>query len=359
MNKNNYIEFDKELDVRDAIRFAEDHFRDFLHARENPHKVKYTTAANWLGIESPSLVDYRVIGGHTRGRILKKAVKDGDRYNVIGYDAEERPLFITHVNEFGRRETKFFFDLQGYRWAMELHESDNPFYNGKHRYGDVYKFRYDELGRIVYFATINPGHSSRTEKYEYMDDASIICHMYYYIPGRSGSDKSIPSGFKGSPMDEYRYEISAELDIKEFFRKGNDYSFIREIRKSKTTGVPKPAAGSYEKFETWLNGVLTDKEIPTGGGILFLLFGPNEDGIGVSLEVCKTFDPDNDDWACDPYFSSPMHMIGTTGLCEHEQALKSVASMIRKYKRSGEQRLVLKKYSGIGAGFSDGDIIIP
>lgn len=46
MNKNNYIEFDKELDVRDAIRFAEDHFRDFLHARENPHKVKYTTAAN-------------------------------------------------------------------------------------------------------------------------------------------------------------------------------------------------------------------------------------------------------------------------------------------------------------------------
>jgi hypothetical protein len=75
--------------------------------------------------------------------------------------------------------------------------------------------------------------------------------------------------------------------------------------------------------------------------------------------VCKTFDPDNDDWACDPYFSSPMHMIGTTGLCEHEKALKSVASMIRKYKRSGEQRLVLKKYSGIGAGFSDGDIIIP
>jgi len=53
-----------------------------------------------------------------------------------------------------------------------------------------------------------------------------------------------------------------------------------------------------------------------------------------------------------------MHMIETTGLCEFELALKSVTTMLRKYMRSGEQRRALKKYMGIGAGSSEGDLCI-
>ena len=196
-----FKEFDDDLDVRNAIQYAEDHFQDFLQARDNPHELVYTTYAHSLGIASPSLVNYRVIGGHTRGRILKKPVKEGDRYNMIVYGEDRRPVSVTHVNEFGRRETYFFFDLDGYSWAMELRESDNPLYNGKHPYGEVFKWRYDSRGRIEHLAEISNGHSSITEKYEYLDDGSCVCHMYYYVPGRSGSSKDIPAGFKGSPMD--------------------------------------------------------------------------------------------------------------------------------------------------------------
>ena len=215
-DKGIFKEFDDELDVRNAIQYAEDHFQEFLQARDNPDKVVYTSFANWLGMASPSLVNYRVIGGHNRGHILKKKPeKQGARYNMIVYGEDGRPISIIHVNEFGKHESYFSFDLDGYRWAMELHESDNPYYNGKHRYGDVFKWQYDSQGRIAYLAEISPGHSSMTEKYEYLEDGSCICHMYYYVPGRSSSSKDIPAGFKGSPMDEYRYEISPEEDIKE------------------------------------------------------------------------------------------------------------------------------------------------
>jgi len=302
---------------------------------------------------------YRVIGGHNRGRVLK-TVKAGSAYNRIAYGPDGRPVSITIVNEFGKCDTKYFFDFEGYSWAMELHESDNPYYHGKHRYGDVFKFQCDSKGRIAYYASIAPGHSSRVEKYEYMDDGLIVCHMFYYVLGRSGSNKSIPAGFKGSPMDEYKYEISfPEQDIKEYVKKGDDFVFIREIKKSKEKmkGAPKPVAGSYEIFEAWLDGRMTDKNVPTKGGLLFLLFGPNEDGFGVSFEVCRTFDSEDDEWACDSFYSSDMHMIRTTGLCENSQALDYVVSMIKKYKRSGKERGALKAYMGIGVFFSDGDII--
>ena len=359
-NDNLFAEFDKELDTADAIRYAEEHFQDFISVRDNAYKTVYTTYGNWLGIASPSLVDYRVIGGHKRGRLLKKPVKEGDRYNKIVYGEDGRPVSVTHVNEFGTQNTYFFFDFGNFTWAIELNESDNPNYNGKHLYGNIFKYSYDSFGHITYLAEISPG-SIRLERYEYLDDASIVCHMYYYVPNLSGSHKSIPAGFKGSPMSEYRYEISQEQDIKEYAKKENGYSFIREIKKAATqkSSAPKPAADSYERFASWLDCELANEKVPTNGGIFFLLFGPNEDGFGISFNVCISFDKEDDDWASESYYSSSMHMIQTTGECEYDNALKHAAALVRKYIRSGKERHILKKYAGIGIGFSDGDIVYP
>ena len=162
-------------------------------------------------------------------------------------------------------------------------------------------------------------------------------------------------------MNEYKYEISPEQDIKEYIKVGNDYIFNREIKKSKNknNSTPKPIANSYEEFESWLNGVLTDNEFPKNGGIYFLLFGPNEEGFGISVEVCNSFDKEEDDWASDYIYSSKMHMIATNGECDDESALKYATSMVKKYMRAGEERKTLKSYMGIGIGFSDGDIVYP
>lgn len=354
-----FREFDLELNVSAAIEYAEEHFEDLLKTRETPAKTVYTTYAYDLGIACPSLVTHRVIGGNKRGRILKRTPEKGDDYCIIGYDENNKPLFFTFVNSFDRRETEFFFDFDGFTWAMELYESDDPDDddNGKHIYGEMYKYRYDDKGRIEYFASIECRSSIRCEKYEYPKDGDIICHYYHYIPGLNGSSRNIPAGYEHSPMYESLYEISPDLKcIKEYDKKGEEYVFTREIKAAaKKSKTPKPAEGSYEKFTEWLDGVLSG-DIPESGGVYFDLMEPFEDGFSFAFQICEGFDEDDDDWACYPVYSTDQFMISTDGQIEWDKALKHTAAYIRKYLREGEKRKVLKKYQGIGAGLSDSDI---
>lgn len=351
-----FPEFDAQMDVSEAINYAEEHFNDFITARTNAAKKVYTTRGYELGIACPSLVKHRVVGGHKRGRIMKRTPDEGENYCIIGYDTDDKPLFFTSVNSFGTAETNFFFELKGYIWAMELHECDDPYYNGKHCYGDIYKFRYDSKGRIEYYAVISPS-SVISEKYEYSDDSDIICHFYYYVPNRTGCYRNIPAGFENSPMTENLYEISPDLKrIREYDKMGDEYVFSREIVSSaKKSKNPKPADDSFDKFSVWLDNVLSG-DIPEKGGIYFDLCEPFEDGFSFAFEICEIFDKEDDDWACSPVYSTDFYMINTNGQLEWEKALKHTAAFIRKYLCVGEKKNILKKYQGIGVGFSDSDI---
>lgn len=351
-----FPEFDSEMDVTAAVQYAEEHFNDFIYAREHAAERVFTTRGYELGIACPSLIKHRVIGGHKRGRIIKRTPEKGEAYCIIGYDSNGKPLFFTDVNSLDTRTTEFFFDFDGFTWAMELHESDDPKYNGKHSYGIVYKFRYDSMGRIEYYASID-NVSIFSEKYQYPCEGDIICHFYYYVPHRNGCSRNIPAGYENSPMSEWLCEISPDLKrIREYDKKGDKYVFSREITAAaKKSKNPKPVSGSFEKFSKWLDGIL-DTDIPESGGVYFDICEPFEDGVSLAFEICPEFDRDNDDWACSHVYETDFIMLSTDGQLEWDKALRHIAAYIRKYLREGEKRKILKRYQGIGVGLSDSDI---
>lgn len=361
MKQNLFAEFDEEIESIDAaIKYAEEHIDEFAAKRDNCAKTVYTTLGYDLGIACPSLVNHRVIGGNKRGRIIKeKNEKDG--YCMIGYDENNAPVHFTHINPFGTENAYFFFEYNGYTWAVNLWASSDSKvggYYGKFARGDVSKYCYDDKGRILYYAQIS-NYSIMSNKYEYPDDAAdpIICRFYYYVPYANGSDKSIPSGHEHSPMREYLYEISPDMKvIREYCKSDDEFIFSREIcAKGKKSAKPKIAEDSFERLSEWIDEEL-EKDIPRDGGVYFYISGATEDGFGLSLCITKDFQPDDDDWSCDTVYISDMLMISTNGEMEWEEVLKNVVRLLKKYLRSGGKRSVLKKYKGVGTAFSDGDI---
>ncbi len=358
MENNLFIEFDNEIENgKNIIKYAEEHIDEFVTRREKCARTVYTTLGYELGIACPSLINHRVIGGHKRGRIIKeKNEKEG--YCEIGYDENNMPVHFTYINSFGTEDAYFFFEYGGYHWAVNLYGRKDSSYYGQYAHGDVYKYCYDEKGRILYYAKIS-GASITSNKYEYSDDEneSIICHFYHYVPRLKDSDKSVPAGYEHSPMKEYLYKLSSDRKvIQEYYKSKEEYIFDRKIcSKGGKSAKPKIATDSFEHLTKWLDDVLL-KDIPTNGGIYFEIFGATEDGFGLSFCVTKDFIPDDDDWGCDVIYSSDVFMISTNGEMEWEVVLKNAVRLLKKYLREGGNRSVLKKYKGIGTGFSDSDI---
>ena len=358
MGVNLFVEFDEEIKSREkAIKYAEEHAYELISARDKCEKNIYSTKGYGLGVACPDLINHRVIGGHKRGRIIKSI--DGlDDYSTIGFDKDGKLIHYTHINSFGTEEAYFAFEFEGFTWAVPLCTDKSNVYFGKFGILDVIKFKYDEKGRILSYASISKG-SLSMNKYEYPDNEfePIICHMYYYVEGLNQSSKDIPAGYAHSPMSEYRYELSPDLKvIREFCKRGDDFVFSREIcSKGKKSAKPKIASDSFEKMCAWLDGEL-EKELPCEGGVYFDIFSASEDGFGISLCITEDFDPDNDDWACYVKYDTNMHMVSTNGEMEWEDVLKSVVRLLKKYLREGKNRARLKNYKGIGTAYSDSDI---
>ena len=361
--ENLFTEFDNEIEsIHAAIKYAEEHFDEFVAKKKNSAKTVYTTLGCELGIACPDLINHRVIGGHKRGRIIKEK-NEADGYCEIGYDENDNPIHFTHINSFGRENAYFFFEYSGYHWTLNLWV-DDPFvdkkceYYGKYAHGDVTKYCYDGQGRISYYAEISRA-SISANKYEYPENITdpIICRHYYYVPNLSKSSKDIPAGYEHSPMRENLYEISPDMKvIREYYKSEEEFVFNREIcSRGKKSAKPKIAEDSFERLAEWLDKELA-KDIPTDGGVYFDIFGETEDGFGLSLCITEDFTPDDDDWGCYVVYSSDMLMISTNGEMEWEDVLKNVVRLLKKYLREGNSRSLLKKYKGVGTAYSDSDI---
>ncbi|MBQ3162029.1 MAG: hypothetical protein IJC04_07880 [Oscillospiraceae bacterium] len=358
MGDNLFVEFDNEIKSREkAIKYAEEHAYELIAARENCGKVVYSTYGYSLGVACPDLINHRVIGGHKRGRVIK-SIEGVDDYSIIGYDSKGKLVHYTNVNSFGTEEAYFVFELENYIWAVTLFTDKSKDYFGKFAYLNVIKFRFDERGRILLYASIGKG-SLDMNRYEYPDNENepIICRKYHYVPGLYQSSKDIPAGYEHSPMSIDLYEISPDMKvIRDYYKSGEEFVFRREIcSKGKKSAKPKIAEDSYERLAEWLDKEL-EKDIPTDGGVYFDIFSETEDGFGLSLCITEDFTPDDDDWGCYVKYSSDMHMVSTNGEMEWEDVLKNVVRLLKKYLRSGEKRALLKKYKGVGTAYSDSDI---
>ena len=344
-----------------AITYAQEHVEEIIAAayQDCVRKV-FTTRGSDLGIACPSLVNHRVIGGHKKGRILK-SIPEKDAYCEIGYDSDQKPLYFKSVNEYRSEDTYFFFVFDNAIWAMEM---ESIYKNEVHRRVMPHRMKksvYDEKGRILFYAEIESYGFALANLYEYPADATepIICHFYYYVTHLEKEPDPAKERWDNTQFYEHLYVISPDLKVITEYNIHADGAcvFSRQITSGvKKAGKLKAAADSYQKFAEWLDAEL-ENEIPVSGGVYFDLFSPAEDGFGIYFNITETFDPDDDDWACEPaYCSDKMHMISTNGALEWEDALSTSVRLIRKYMREGKYKSNLRQYDGIGTAFSDGDI---
>ena len=295
------------------------------HAYQNTVQKVYTTFANELGLASPDLINHRVIGGAKRG---------------------------------------LFEDTY---YAMNLER----IYSGKvtrtlEMFPRIIKFRYDEKGRIAYYAhqisipVGGLGASIIANEYKYPSSEAehITCHRYYYVTNISQDGKVI-EGSRIQLSDTF-YEISSDYKtITEYKQqKDGEFVFSRKIESaSKKSAKSSVLDDNYRKFEAWLDSQL-EMDIPTEGGVYFDLFGPNEDGFGIYFDITEDFTPNDDDWACYVvYASENMFMVNTNDEMEYDKATKEVAKLIKKYLKEGKNKAKLKKYKGIGTAFPGADIV--
>lgn len=356
MGDNLFVKFDEQIaSIAAAKDYAEKHFDELVEKMNSCAKTVYTTYCYELGIACPSLVNHRVIGNHKRGRVIRR-IKENDSHCTIGYDENNKPVYFAWPD---RSDIYLFFEYDGYHWAVQLYTDPESKYYRRCSHGDVYKYCYDSKGRILYYASIVDDHSIMANYYEYPqnEEEPVICRFYDYLPHLNKSSKDIPAGYEHSPMSEYRYELSPDFKIiKEYHKSGDEFVFSREIcSKGEKSAKPKIAEDSFEHLSEWLDRELV-KDIPEEGGVYFDIFGATEDGFGLYLCITEDFTTDDDDWACDVKYSSDMCMISTNGEMKWEDVLKNVVRLLKKYMRSGEKRLLLKKYKGVGTAYSDSDV---
>ena len=115
----------------------------------------------------------------------------------------------------------------------------------------------------------------------------------------------------------------------------------------------------YNNFTSWINEILKNPLPENTKGINFNLYEEeNPNTYGIQFVATKSFDLNDDDWACDDIFSSGENMYFFTNKNNREQILKEIELNIKDYLDKENESTVLKNYEGIGLGFVDGDLII-
>lgn len=344
---NLFHQFDAIIESRAAaIAHAEGQATLLQQREQNADHRVITTLAYDLGSVCPSPIRHKVISGNKRGRVIKE-IPEGENYTVISFDASHQPVAFRPVNRFGTREAHYFFEYNGFEWAVALSDE-----KGKETFSTVYRIE-RENGRLRSFYCIERS-SLIGEEYSYPQqaDAPVICHFYYYVPHLSNSSKDIPAGFEGSPMREYRYDIFHDR-ILCHDKLGDAYVFSREYsnasKKSRTT--------PYSQLKKWLDGLLPTIEPKAHQGVYFSLTEGTEGGFHIYLQLTGSFDPD-DEWNCYITDSYESPQIETGQERTWEQILELSLDMLKRYLKSGTQKNRLLAFDGIGAGFPDGDTVI-
>ena len=139
---------------------------------------------------------------------------------------------------------------------------------------------------------------------------------------------------------------AAEIGVKMFFwKKKKEENYYKEF--------------DYNNFTSWLNEILKNPLPENSKGINFYLYEEeNQNTYGIQFVATKSFDLNDDDWACDDIFSSGENMYFFTNKNNWEQILKEIELNIKDYLDKENESTVLKNYEGIGLGFVDGDLII-
>lgn len=114
----------------------------------------------------------------------------------------------------------------------------------------------------------------------------------------------------------------------------------------------------YTPFSWWLDSVL-EKSLPDETvAINFNLYEDGKSHWSMELVATSSFDKENDDWACDELFTTRDNPFEWQEDCDFNRTLHFAEEIIRRYLAEGKYKDELIRYSAIGVGFVDGDILL-
>lgn len=116
----------------------------------------------------------------------------------------------------------------------------------------------------------------------------------------------------------------------------------------------------YHKIETWLNNVLEQKIPSKVKAFCFNLYEDENESWSIELVGTKTFDPDDEDWACDEItdFWTRYKPFSWKEKADWKEVLSEVVSALKQYLKNGLYADVLKSRAGVAVGFVDGNLEI-
>lgn len=114
----------------------------------------------------------------------------------------------------------------------------------------------------------------------------------------------------------------------------------------------------YVEFNAWADRLLTQHASSSVVAYNFNLY-EHADEFAIQLVGTRSFDMQDQDWACDEIFSSgedlfclPHTIVGD----RWENGLEAAKALVKNYLHHGTRAALLKASRGVGVGFVDGDI---
>lgn len=125
-----------------------------------------------------------------------------------------------------------------------------------------------------------------------------------------------------------------------------------------TAWEQQAADSRYAGFETWLDGVLANRQLPDGVVALNVnIYDGANDTYDVELIGAPAFDENDDDWACEELFTSDILSLPVTPETEDwEEGLAHIIGMVRQYLQTGRFRGMLEGFEAVGVGHVNGAI---
>lgn len=116
----------------------------------------------------------------------------------------------------------------------------------------------------------------------------------------------------------------------------------------------------YAKAEAWLDTVLSGADFDGVKAVVFNLYEEYEDSWSVECVGCASFDPEDEDWACDEVtdFGTRNNRFTWSRARDWEEAQKQMTSSVSKYLKHGKYADELTELQAVAIGFVDGDLTL-
>ena len=114
------------------------------------------------------------------------------------------------------------------------------------------------------------------------------------------------------------------------------------------------------KVSIWIDDVLKQDISEDIKGICFNLYDDGEDKWSMELVGTRDFDIDDSDWACEEItnFGTRTNPFVWHKAAPWDKVLEEMILVLKEYLENGKYAKILKSQSGIGVGFTDGELEI-